>query len=652
MNRNVSQSRDVQISVSLSKLIPSKRNPRRVKPQREAHRQMVASIRAHGLLAPLVVRADDGNAGDFKVIAGNRRLAALREVYKDSAKPPKVLCVLRSVDDDTADALALAENFVREAMHPMDEAEAFAKLAREEAKGVEAIAAEFGVSQPYVRQRMKLAILAEPIKASYRQGAIDTATAEAFASVPPDRQLEVWQEVGGNPQHAQHVRNVIANAWIDAASAKFDLSKLPDAAVSKDLFAERVLVERKAFMEAQAEALLAQRQALIEEGWADVVVGPQADVQDRLWSMSEAPQEYDEATTAQLKKLADRRTKLEAKFTDLDDDNDPENTKADALNAKLEALDAEEQAITKDAQVHYAEATKAVGTTFLLLDPDGRVRTEHRIPRVQYPQAGNTYRVNGRSGSGSVEVPKPPTSDDLKDLQLATTFTHQALGVREALLKAGPTRKRILAMILHDKVRSEALSIRLDVNSTTINASNGEGFISTALDTLRHRRKELDPLRDMPCVSDRVAYTALTAMPDKELNSLIDLLTVECITAHLQRRTELVWILATELGVEVRRYWRPDERWLSSYQKIQLAHLFGELHGPRYAKATEIMKKSDIVTALAKLFTDAAEGRLEDTLAAKVNAWLPSNLREVAQTDDTGRDTDQVPSDTASASAA
>jgi ParB family transcriptional regulator, chromosome partitioning protein len=627
MNRNVSQSRDVQISVSLSKLIPSKRNPRRVKPQREAHRQMVASIRAHGLLAPLVVRADDGNAGDFKVIAGNRRLAALREVYKDSAKPPKVLCVLRSVDDDTADALALAENFVREAMHPMDEAIAFANLAREEAKGVESIAAEFGVSQPYVRQRMKLATLAEPIKAGYRQGAIDTATAEAFASVPPDRQLEVWQEVAGNPQHAQHVRNVIANAWIDAASATFDLSKLPDAAVSKDLFAERVLVERKAFMEAQAEALLAQRQTLIEDGWADVVVGPQADVQDRLWSMAEAPQEYDDATTAQLKKLADRRTKLEAKFTDLDDDNDPDNAKADVLNAKLEALDAEEQAITKEAQVHYAEATKAAGTTFLLLDPDGRVRTEHRIPRVRHAQSSNGKGTNNRSDSGIIEVPKPPTSDDLKDLQLATTFTHQALGVREALLKAGSTRKRILAMILHDKVRSEALSIRLDVNSTTVNAQHGEGFTSTALDKLRERRKELDPLQDMPYVNDHAAYAALTAMPDKKLDSLIDVLTVECITAHLQRRTELVWLLATELGVEVRRYWRPDERWLSSYQKIQLAHLFSELHGPRYAKATEIMKKSDIVIALAKLFTDAAEGRLEDTLAAKVNAWLPSNLR-------------------------
>ena len=53
--------------------------------------------------------------------------------------------------------------------------------------------------------------------------------------------------------------------------------------------------------------MLAQRQALIEDGWAEVVVGPQADVQDRLYAMTDAPQEYDEQTTAKLKKLADKR---------------------------------------------------------------------------------------------------------------------------------------------------------------------------------------------------------------------------------------------------------------------------------------------------------------------------------------------------------
>jgi hypothetical protein len=100
--------------------------------------------------------------------------------------------------------------------------------------------------------------------------------------------------------------------------------------------------------------------------------------------------------------------------------------------------------------------------------------------------------------------------------------------------------------------------------------------------------------------------------------------------------------------MEVRRYWRPDERWLAGYQKIQLAHLIGELRGPVYAKAAEVKKKTELVSQLAKLFTDAAEGRLEDTIAAKVNAWLPCNLREAPQTDEA----EPVPADTANASAA
>src|SRR5205814_2569306 len=140
-------------------------------------------------------------------------------------------------------------------------------------KDAQAIAAEFGVPEHYVRQRMKLANLAEPVKAAHREGKIDTATAEAFAAVPTDRQLEVWKELNGNPRHAEHVRNIIANAWIDAKHALFDLATLPQSAVSRDLFEDRVLVERQAFMEAQAQALDAQRQALTEEGWSEVVIG-------------------------------------------------------------------------------------------------------------------------------------------------------------------------------------------------------------------------------------------------------------------------------------------------------------------------------------------------------------------------------------------
>src|SRR5258705_7066896 len=210
----------VQLSVPLSQLVPSRRNPRKVKPSRESHQRLVALIHSQGLLQPLVVRPIEGKPKRYEVVAGDRRLKALREIHHDDGDP-KIPCVLRDVDTATADAMSLGENFGREAMHPLDEAEAFAKLATSDGKDAQAIAAEFGVPEHYVRQRMKLATLAEPVKAAHREGNIDTATAEAFAAVPTDRQLEVWKELHGKPRPAEHVRNVIANAWIDAKHGLF-----------------------------------------------------------------------------------------------------------------------------------------------------------------------------------------------------------------------------------------------------------------------------------------------------------------------------------------------------------------------------------------------------------------------------------------------
>ena len=105
--------------------------------------------------------------------------------------------------------------------------------------------------------------------------------------------------------------------------------------------------------------------------------------------------------------------KLESKLEELDESD---QGAVEAIQTKLEALDDEEQTLSKDAEVHYSEATKAVGTTFLLLDPDGRVRREYRVPRTRHGASGNGQGGgNGQAGHGSTEAPKPPTSDDLKD---------------------------------------------------------------------------------------------------------------------------------------------------------------------------------------------------------------------------------------------
>jgi ParB/RepB/Spo0J family partition protein len=612
-----------QFTVPLSRLLPSKRNPRKVKPDREAHYRLVALIKSHGLLHPLVVRPSEEKPKHFVVVAGGRRLAALRAIHRNDGDP-KIPCVLKKVDADAADHLSLSENFGREPMHPLDEAEAFGKLASQDGKDANAIAAEFGVSERYVRQRMKLSLLADPIKAAYRENAVDTGTAEAFASVPADRQLEVWKEVNGHPRHAEHVRNVIAHDWIDAELALFDHSVLPESAVSPDLFSERVLIERQAFMKAQADALLEQQTALTDDGWSQVVVGRREDVHDRLLSMDALPEEFDPATTKKLAKIDADRGKLERAAEKLDGRDE---AKLERIQSRYDALESKRREIETSGTTCFSEETKARATVFLMLDPDGRVHREYRMPRRKAGTStvGNPGRGSSAGGSdAAVSTPKLPTSDDLGDRQLAVTFTHQALCVREALLKNARARKRVLALLLHEKVRSEALAIRHDANGTTLHASSD--FKSPAYDRVQAMRAKVDPFLKSNYVEDVAAYDQLGELSEKKLDALIDLLLVDLITAHLHRPTQLVTQLANELKVNVRDDWNPDAAWLGSFQKIQLTHLITELRGAVHAPAPE-RKKSELVAQIAKLFTDATEGKLEDkVLAEKLSAWLPANL--------------------------
>jgi ParB family transcriptional regulator, chromosome partitioning protein len=609
-----------QLSVRLSHLVADRRNPRKVKVNPEADQRLVALIRSQGLIQPLVVRPDE-RPKHYRVIAGKRRLAALREVYR--GQDPQIDCVVRDVDAATADALALGENFGREPMHPQDEAEAFAKLAANEGKGSGIIAAEFGVEERYVRQRMKLATLATVVKTAYRDGQIDTATAEAFASVPEEKQVEVWKEMGGNPRHAEHVRNVIANDWIDAKHAIFDIAALSEEIVSRDLFSERVLVERQAFMQAQADAITAQHQSLTEDGWKEVVIGKREDVQDRLLTMDMPEREFDPLTAKKLEKIAARKQELEQKAGHVKEDDEPGMRR---LQKRFDVLESAEHEIVKDAPAFISEETKAIATAFLILDPDGRVHREIRVPRRK---RGTSANGNGHAiGDDVAENVKTPTSDDLCDRQLSTTFTHQALAVREAVLKDNDARTRLLALILHDKVRSEALAIRHDANGTSVHASTVVTFKSAAYDQLTQKRTNLDPFTQKHRIEDVEGYEALGNLSAGKLGALIDLLIVECITAHMTRRTPLVEYLATQLKVNIRDYWRPDAEWLSGYQKIQLAHLMTELMGVVHAPAPE-RKKSELVELLATLFADAADGKLEDKeLAGRVNTWIPANLRD------------------------
>ena len=170
--------------ISLTRLRSTEKAVRVTPAMEDAHDQMVASIRAHGLLEPLVVKHDIRNDDQHQyiVVAGNRRLAALRALVQHGtlAEDVTIRCTLLDDDADATEA-ALAENTVRVAMHPADQASAFKKLADAGATPEE-IGNRFGLAARTVSQRLRLGRLAPPILEAYREGQIDRGMAEAYAT--------------------------------------------------------------------------------------------------------------------------------------------------------------------------------------------------------------------------------------------------------------------------------------------------------------------------------------------------------------------------------------------------------------------------------------------------------------------------------------
>lgn len=583
----------MSILVKLSKLEASRTNPRQVKPERDAHRRLVASIRAHGLIEPLVVQAVA--KGTYRVIAGNRRLAALRDVHR--GHDAEIPCVLREAGD--AESLSLAENFVREPMHPLDEAEAFARLASVDRKGVAAIASEFGVRQHYVRQRIALSDLCGSVKAAFRRNEIGVGVAEAFASVPAARQEALWYELGGRPHSAEDVRARIEQEWIPAEHALFDLGVIEPSQISYDLFGGTTLIAREAFMRAQRAALDAERLRLLDEGWSAAIVTQRNELPDLYRTMMHAEGEYDGETTTALAELDQQRKALEQAMDGSDED--------EARARELDDVDAEESMLVARATVSYSEATKAQGTVYLILDADGRVERQYRVPRAKDHKEAAT------------RPDQPLTSDDLSDAQLAELRTHELLAVREALMDDPCARKRLLIMALHDNVGREAIMVRTHATGADLHADTSGEFRSAMREAQIQRRAEVDPFVNLTTLSEVGMYERLKDLSEPELDALLATLTVRILTNRLESRSPLIGVLMSDLRINLRDHWTPDERWLNRYTKPQLAHLLVTL------------QESNETADLQRSETDSPSTAPTPS-ATTTDAWLQHKKSELVST--------------------
>ena len=164
------------MNLRISDIEPNKEQPRKTFDQ-SALEELANSIREHGILQPVVVRAMP--AGVYQIIAGERRWRASR-----LAGLAEVPAIVIEADDDKVRELALIENLQRQDLTPLEEAEGYRSLMEHSGMTQEEVAARLGKSRPVVANALRLLNLPTGVKKQLDEGFLTTGHARLLASLP------------------------------------------------------------------------------------------------------------------------------------------------------------------------------------------------------------------------------------------------------------------------------------------------------------------------------------------------------------------------------------------------------------------------------------------------------------------------------------
>jgi ParB/RepB/Spo0J family partition protein len=179
----------------------------------EKARQLAASVKARGVLQPVLVRSfsrEPGQAARFELVDGHRRLRAARAAGLKSI--PAILVEPSSADPAGKERVRLlrqgAVNLEREDFTPLEQGQLFEALI---AAGVtlEVILREYGFSKTYVNDRRRLARMPEKVLALVKAGELTITHAQALVGLPAERQVELAVEAAKEGQSPQDMREEV-----------------------------------------------------------------------------------------------------------------------------------------------------------------------------------------------------------------------------------------------------------------------------------------------------------------------------------------------------------------------------------------------------------------------------------------------------------
>lgn len=163
------------MQLRLSQVEPNKDQPRDLFDQ-EALAELADSIREHGVLQPIIVRAVPG--GMYQIIAGERRWRASR-----LAGLQELPAMVVDADDTRVMELAMIENLQREDLSPLEEARGYRLLMDAAGLTQEQLAVRMGKSRPAIANALRLLSLPPQAQKQLEAGAITPGHARVLAGV-------------------------------------------------------------------------------------------------------------------------------------------------------------------------------------------------------------------------------------------------------------------------------------------------------------------------------------------------------------------------------------------------------------------------------------------------------------------------------------
>ncbi|MDN3560211.1 ParB/RepB/Spo0J family partition protein [Vreelandella neptunia] len=208
----------------LGQLTRGKYQPRRdIQP--EALEELADSIRAQGVMQPIVVRPI--GVDRYEIIAGERRWRAAQLAELDV-----IPAVIREVSDEVALALALIENIQRENLNAIEEAMALKRLGEEFELTQQQIADAVGKSRTQVANLLRLLALDPEVQTLLERGDLDMGHARALLTLNSTQQRQVAHEVVNNDMTVRATEALVKKVQTSQTPIKTPSrqSKQPDVA--------------------------------------------------------------------------------------------------------------------------------------------------------------------------------------------------------------------------------------------------------------------------------------------------------------------------------------------------------------------------------------------------------------------------------------